>query len=71
MGNRRSLSVRYFVSQEDRSRKKIKAGGSPNWGRPHRMNKMHRKGRKQAKKEMARDRRILGQAIIKSEQNPD
>jgi hypothetical protein len=55
------------VTQADRSLKKIKAGGSRAWGR-YRMNKTHRKGRKHAKSQTSRDRRLLDQAVIKAEQ---
>jgi hypothetical protein len=54
------------VSQEDRSRKKIKAPTSGGWGRD-RMNKTHRKGRKHAKNQRSRDRRILDKAVVTTE----
>jgi hypothetical protein len=56
------------VSQEDKSLKKIKAGGSRAWGR-HRMNKTHRKGRKHAKSQMSRNRRLLDAAVIVTERD--
>lgn len=54
------------MSQEDRSRKKTKAKTSGGWGRD-RMNKTHRKGRKAAKKKQSRDRRLLDNAVIRTE----
>jgi hypothetical protein len=56
------------MSQEDKSRKKVAVPTSDGWGRKNRMNKMHRKGRKQDKSQRSRDRRLLDQAIIKTEQ---
>jgi len=51
------------MSQVDRSRKKIAVGTSDSWGRKS-MCKKHRKGRKQAKNELSRDRRILDKLVV-------